>query len=80
MDFDQIMFIEHKINKLNDLGVFRDEFAKTYISEIENMKLQNTMINIIRVDKYIRRSFNLRSIYNSRCERMMNTISLTSPL
>lgn len=70
-----MMFIEHKIDKLNYQHVLGGAFAKQYLAEIQVLKKQGVIKDLIRADIYVRRSFFLDHVesrfYN---QTMMNII------
>lgn len=75
MDSGDVMFIEHKIDKLNELQVTGGkEFAKPYLDEVQIMRNNGTIKMLIQSDKYTRRSFYLNYIPKGRYVRTMDEI------
>lgn len=79
IDFKDMMFIEYKIDKLNNLQVTGGkEFAKPYMEKIKEMQLDGIVDLLIRSDRYTRRSFYLKSApvgrYGRTMEDVLNTI------
>ena len=69
---EQTMFVGHIIDKLNNLNVTGgDDFAIPYSSAVNKMLSVNTITNLCKDCKYIRRSFYLTRVFNSRYDRTM---------
>lgn len=75
IDFKDMMFIEHKIDKLNNLQVTGGkEFAKPYLEKIKEMQLNGIVDLLIRSDIYTRRSFYLKGAPIGRYCRAMEDV------
>lgn len=74
LDYEKMMFIEHEIDKLDNLHVLGADFAKKYLTEVNSLIKSSQIFNMIKTDIYIRRSFFLQYVYNGRYLRMMNDI------
>lgn len=77
-DNEDMMFLEHKIEKLNYLHVTGKDFAKQYLEEEERMKINGTIGVLIRSDIYTRRSFHIdyrtKGRYNRTMEDLLNNV------
>ena len=70
-----MMFIEHKIDKLNNLGVTGGrEFAKPYLDLVHSLENDGSITRLIDSDKYIRRSFYLDYFPKGRYDRAMEDV------
>ena len=75
IDFKDAMFIEHKIDKLNNLQVTGGkEFAKPYMEKVKEMQASGTVDLLIRSDIYTRRSFYLQGAPIGRYGRAMEDV------
>lgn len=75
IDFKDMMFIEYKIDKLNNLQVTGGkEFAKPYMEKIKEMQLNGIVDLLIRSDIYTRRSFYLKGAPVGRYGRTMEDV------
>ena len=74
LDNEDMMFLEHKIDKLNNLHVTGGEFAKRYLEEEERMKEEGIVHTLIQSDIYMRRSFYLEYIPKGRYDRAMEDL------
>lgn len=71
-----MMFIEHKIDELNDLQVLGSSFARQYLAVVQPLCKNGGLENMIRSDMYVRRSFFINNWASSRYDRiMMNAIN-----
>lgn len=66
-----MMFIEHKINELNDLQVLGSSFARQYLAVVQPLCKNGGLENMIRSDMYVRRSFFINNWASNRYDRMM---------
>lgn len=73
-DNEDMMFLEHKIDKLNYLQVTGGEFAKRYLEEEKRMKEKGIVHTLIQSDIYIRRSFYLDYLPKGRYDRAMEDL------
>lgn len=74
LDNEDMMFLKHKIDKLNDLQVTGGEFAKRYLEEEKRMKEEGIVHTLIQSDIYMRRSFYLGYIPKGRYDRAMEDL------
>ena len=75
IDFDDMMFVEHKIDKLNDLHVTgRKEFAQPYLDAVHSLKDDGTILRLIKSDAYTCRSFYLNELPKGRFSRTMEDV------
>ena len=74
IDYDDMMFLDHKIEKLNYLQVTGKDFAKQYLEEEKLMKNNGSIGMLIRSDIYTRRSFYLDYIPKGRYDRAMEDL------
>ena len=75
IDFKDMMFIEYKIDKLNNLQVTGGkEFAKPYIEKIKEMQFNGIVDLLIKSDIYTRRSFYLKDAPVGRYGRTMEDV------
>ena len=75
IDFEDMMFIEHKIDKLNNLQVTgRKEFAQPYLDAVHSLKNDGTITRLFKADAYIRRSFFLNGLFKGRYIRTMENV------
>jgi len=75
IDSKDMMFIEHKIDKLNNLQVTGGkEFAKPYLEKIKEMQLNGIVDLLIRSDIYTRRSFYQKGAPIGRYGRAMENV------
>ena len=74
IDFEDKMFVEHKIDKLNDLRVTGRDFAKQYLEEVQEMKKNGAIGVLIRSGVYVRRSFHLDYCPNDSYNRVMGNL------
>jgi hypothetical protein len=75
LDPGDVMFIEHKIDKLNELQVTGGkEFAKPYLDEVQLMRNNGTIKMLIQADGYTRRSFYLNYLPKGKYVRTMDDI------
>ena len=74
LDNEDMMFLEHKIDKLNDLQVTGSEFAKRYLEEEKRMKEEGIVHTLIQSDIYMRRSFYLDYLPKGRYDRAMEDL------
>jgi hypothetical protein len=74
-DNNEIMFIEHKIDKLNGLKVTGGrEFAKPYLDAVKEMGGKDKMSMLIKSDRYAARSFYMSVWHGGRYDRTMSDI------
>ncbi len=73
-DNEDMMFLEHKIEKLNYLQVTGKDFAELYLEEEQLMKNNGSIGMLIRSDIYTRRSFYLDYIPKGRYDRTMESL------
>ena len=70
-----MMFIEHKIDKLNNLQVTGGkEFARPYLDAVHSLKDDGTITRLLKTDEYIRRSFYLNGLFKGRYIRTMEDV------
>lgn len=75
IDSEDMMFIEHKIDELNNLQVTgRKEFARPYLDAVHSLKNDGTITRLFKVDAYIRRSFFLNGLPKGRYIRTMENV------
>ncbi len=75
IDSEDMMFIEHKIDELNNLQVTgRKEFAQPYLDAVHSLKNDGTITRLFKVDAYIRRSFFLNGLPKGRYIRTMGNV------
>ena len=75
IDFDDMLFISHKIDKLNDLRVTGGkEFAKPYLDSVRALRKDGTLERLNQSDIYVRRSFCLNGAPKGRYGRAMEDI------
>lgn len=75
IDFEDMMFIEHKIDKLNNLQVTGGkEFAQPYLDAVHSLKDDGTITRLLKTDEYIRRSFYLNGLFKGRYIRTMEDV------
>lgn len=74
-DNNEMMFIEHKIDKLNGLKVTGGrEFAKPYMDAVKEMGGIDKMSMLIKSDRYAARSFYMSVWHEGRYKRTMSDI------
>lgn len=73
-DNEDMMFLEHKIDKLNNLQVTGGEFAKRYLEEEKRMKENGIVHTLIQSDIYMQRSFYLNYIPKGRYDWVMEDL------
>ena len=74
IDFEDKMFVEHKIDKLNNLNVTGRDFATQYLDEVHAMAKNGSIRMLIRSDVYIQRSFYLDYSPKGRYRRIMENL------
>ena len=75
LDSRDMMFIEHKIDKLNSYKVTGGkEFAKPYMEEIQALEKEGLISKLNKSDIYIRRSFYLNYLPKGRYMRTMEDV------
>ena len=75
IDFDDMLFISHKIDKLNNLQVTGGkEFAKPYLEAVEQLRKDGTLGRLNQSDQYVRRSFYLNGAPKGRYGRKMENV------
>ena len=75
LDSRDMMFIEHKIDKLNSYKVTGGkEFAKPYMEEIQELEKDGLISKLNKSDIYIRRSFYLNYLPKGRYMRTMEDV------
>ena len=74
LDNEDMMFLEHKIDKLNNLQVTGGEFAKRYLEEEKRMKENGIVHTLIQSDIYMQRSFYLNYIPKGRYDWVMEDL------
>ena len=74
-DNNEMMFIEHKIDKLNGLKVTGGrEFARPYLDAVKEMGGIDKMSMLIKSDRYAARSFYMSVWHEGRYARTMSDI------
>lgn len=74
IDFEDKMFVEHKIDKLNNLNVTGKDFATQYLDEVHAMTKNGSIKMLIRSDVYVQRSFYLDYSPKGRYSRIMENL------
>ena len=74
IDFDDMMFVEHKIDRLNDLNVTGRDFATQYLEEVHEMAKNGAIKMLIRSGVYVQRSFYLDYPPKGRYSRIMENL------
>jgi DNA polymerase III delta prime subunit len=75
IDFEDMMLVEQKIDKLNNLQVTgRKEFAQPYLDTVHSLKNDGTITRLFKADEYIRRSFYLNGLSKGRYIRTMEDV------
>ena len=74
IDFEDKMFVEHKIDKLNDLNVTGRDFATQYLDEVHAMAKNESIRVLIRSGIYVQRSFYLNYPSKGRYSRIMENL------
>lgn len=74
-DNKDMLFVEHKIDKLNNLKVTGgSEFAKPYLEAVKEMGGIDKMKMLIKSDHYAARSFYMNVWHEGRYSRTMSDI------
>ena len=74
IDFKDKMFVEHKIDMLNNLNVTGKDFAMLYLDEVHEMAKNGVVSTLIRSGVYVQRSFYLDYPPKGRYSRMMENL------
>ena len=74
IDFEDKMFVEHKIDRLNDLNVTGRDFATQYLDEVHNMSKDGVIKMLIQSGVYVQRSFYLTYPPKGRYSRKMENL------
>lgn len=74
IDFEDKIFVEHKIDKLNNLYVTGRDFATQYLDEVHAMAKNGSIRMLIRSDVYVQRSFYLDYSPIGRYSRIMENL------
>ena len=75
IEFDDMLFISHKIDKLNNFQVTGGkEFAKPYLEAVEQLRKDGTLVRLNQSDQYVRRSFYLNGAPKGRYGREMENV------
>lgn len=75
IDYDYMMFVEHKIEKLSNLRVTgAKDFAIPYVNAVKALQKDGEITRLHKADEYITRSFYLASIANSRYIRQIENV------
>lgn len=74
IDFEDKMFVEHIIDRLNDLNVTGRNFAKQYLDEVHVMAKNGAIRVLIRSGVYVQRSFYLDYSPKGRYSRIMENL------
>lgn len=74
IDFDDKMFVGHKIDRLNDLNVTGRDFATQYLEEVHEMAKNGSIKMLIRSGMYVQRSFYLDYPTLGRYSKIMENL------
>lgn len=74
IDIEDSMFVEHKIDKLNNLNVTGKDFATQYLAEVHEMDKTGAIRTLILSGVYVQRSFYLDYPPKGRYSRMMENL------
>ena len=74
IDFEDKIFVEHKIDRLNNLNVTGRDFATQYLDEVHEMAKNGVISMLISSGKYVQRSFYLSFPPKGRYSRIMENI------